>query len=135
RRPLLYPTELRARLPHLSVRAALPRREWSGQYSGGGLEAGAEGHFADFVDLVAEFRRLLEFEVAGVLVHVLFHLREQLLAPRIRHALVFGPLLGRLRQRAGLGAVLAVGGFHDVHHGLADALRGDAVRLVVRLLL
>src|SRR5690606_31377716 len=103
---------------------------------GRGKERGSprQRRLPDLPDLVAHPRRVLELQVAGVLVHLLF----QGLEPggelrRIQRGVVLG-LVGHTPGPAGGGAGrgwLVAGALHDVHHRTHHRLRGDAVLGVV----
>src|SRR5690606_32577433 len=96
----------------------------------------AEAGGADMVDLVAKTRRFLELEIAGVLVHLLFHFLELAQQLVLRQREIAVGLLRHLLQGLAMNGRIRARAFHDVRDRLADALRGDAVlRIVIQLLL
>ena len=77
------------------------------------------------LDLIAQVRRFLEFQVFRGDLHLLFQFGHETLF------LVFGDLLVIVFRTAQLGLAVL---FSNVAHGFDDRLRRDAMLLVVRLL-
>src|SRR3569623_2612240 len=90
-----------------------------------------QGVLAQPLEFIPNSGRLLELEIARVLVHLLFERFDFLSELGGREGRVFQRLLRDLRVMArGVGRA-GVRAVHDVGDGLLDAARGEAVRLVV----